>query len=244
MEVNPPGSPASSLGKGKAKRGPTIEALKSLIQELYNVRGLIEWGGTVLVCVVVFVETGMFVGFFLPGDSLLVTAGVFAGAGQLKIAELLTFVTLCAIAGDQVGYWIGRRAGQTLYQRKDSRLFKRRHLERAHAFYEEYGGKTIIMARFVPIIRTFCPPVAGAAQMSYWRYLGYDVVGGFLWVWGMVLLGFTLGRTIPNIDKKIHYVIAAVIVASFIPAAIHAWKAHEKKATGAPPLGRTDLEQQ
>lgn len=185
----------------------------------------------------------MFVGFFLPGDSLLVTAGVFAGAGQLRIAELLTFVTLCAIAGDQLGYWIGRRAGQTLYQRTDSRFFKKKHLERAHEFYQEYGGKTIIMARFLPIIRTFCPPVAGAAQMSYLRYLAYDMVGGFLWVWGMVLLGFTLGRTIPNIDKKIHYVIGAVIVASFLPAAYHAWKARQKKSSEAP-LGRTDLEQQ
>lgn len=219
-----------------------LDSLKSLIQELYNVRGLIEWGGTLMVCAVVFVETGMFVGFFLPGDSLLVTAGVFAGAGQLKLAELLTLVTLCAIAGDQLGYWIGRQAGQTLYQRKDSRFFSKKHLERAHEFYEEYGGKTVILARFVPIIRTFCPPVAGAAQMSYLRYLAYDVVGGFSWVWGMVLLGFTLGRTIPNIDKKIHYVIAIVIVASFIPAAYHAWKAREKKQANPPPLGRTDLE--
>jgi membrane-associated protein len=211
---------------------PMIASLKSLIEQLYNVRGLIEWGGTVLVCVVVFIETGMFVGFFLPGDSLLVTAGVFAGAGQLKIAELLSFVTLCAIAGDQLGYWIGRRAGQTLYERRDSRFFKRKHLERAHEFYEEYGGKTIILARFVPIIRTFCPPVAGAARMSYVRYLAYDVVGGWLWVWGMVLLGFTLGKTIPNIDKKIHYIIAAVIVASFLPAIYHAWKARQRDSGG------------
>jgi len=208
-----------------------IESLKSLLVELYNVRGLIEWGGTLLVCVVVFVETGMFVGFFLPGDSLLVTAGVFAGAGRLHLAELLCFVTLCAIAGDQLGYWIGRRAGQSLYQREDSHFFKKKHLEAAHQFYEENGGKTIILARFVPIIRTFCPPVAGAAGMSYGRYVAYDVVGGFLWVWGMILLGFTLGKTIPNIDKKIHFVIAGVIVASFIPAAYHAYKARQKNAS-------------
>jgi membrane-associated protein len=205
-----------------------IDALKNLLGYLSNVRGIIEYGGTLLVCVIVFVETGMFVGFFLPGDSLLVTAGVFAGAGRLKLAELLIFVTLCAIAGDQLGYWIGRRAGKSLYQRKDRRFFKRRHLEQAHQFYEENGGKTIILARFVPIIRTFCPPVAGAAGMSYGRYLAYDVVGGLLWVWGTILLGYTLGRTIPNIDSKIHYVIAAVIVASFIPAVIHALKSRKK----------------
>ncbi len=210
-----------------------MHTLKALFDQLYNVRALIEWGGTLLVCGVIFAETGMFVGFFLPGDSLLVTAGVFAGAGTMDIAELLIFVTLCAIGGDQLGYWIGRRAGKALYQRKDSRFFKKKHLERAHEFYGHYGGKTIILARFVPIIRTFCPPVAGAAQMKYLRYLAYDVVGGFVWVWGMVLLGFTLGRTIPNIDKRIHYVIAGVIVASFIPAIYHALKSRQKKPAEA-----------
>src|SRR5208282_2125879 len=143
-----------------------LESLKHLLAQLYDVRGLIEWGGTLAVCVIVFVETGMFVGFLLPGDSLLVTAGVFAGAGQLKLASLLSLVTLCAIAGDQIGYFIGWRAGVTLYQRQDSRFFKRRHLQAAHDFYEKNGGKTIILARFIPIIRTFCPPVAGAARMS------------------------------------------------------------------------------
>jgi membrane-associated protein len=198
---------------------------------LYDVRGMIEWGGTAFVCLVIFVETGLFVGFFLPGDSLLVTAGVFAGAGHLKLAWLLSLVTLCAIAGDQLGYLIGWRAGKTLYQRKDSRFFKQRHLEQAHEFYERNGGKTIILARFLPIVRTFCPPVAGAAKMNYGRYLIYDIVGGFSWVWGMTLLGYTLGRTVPNIDKRIHYIIAAVIVVSFLPAAYHAWKSRQNKTS-------------
>lgn len=206
-----------------------IEFIKHLLMQLYDVRGIVEWGGTLMVCIIVFVETGLFMGFFLPGDSLLVTAGVFAGAGQLKLASLLSLVTLCAIAGDQIGYWIGYKAGVTLYQRKDSRFFKRRHLESAHEFYEKYGGKTIILARFVPIIRTFCPPVAGAARMRYTRYLAYDVVGGFAWVWGMILLGYTLGRTVPNIDKRIHYVIAVVIVVSLMPAAYHAWKVRSQQ---------------
>jgi membrane-associated protein len=222
-----------------------VENLRQLLAHLYDVRGLIEWGGTVLVCAIIFVETGMFVGFFLPGDSLLVTAGVFAGAGQLKLASLLSLVTLCAIAGDQLGYLIGWRAGKTLYERKDSRFFKRRHLERAHDFYETYGGKTIILARFLPIVRTFCPPVAGAAKMSYTRYLLYDIVGGFAWVWGMTLLGYTLGRTVPNIDKRIHYVIAAVIVLSFVPAAYHAWKSHARSGNSAPmPLKRAEAEEE
>src|SRR5208282_2071195 len=207
-----------------------IELLKEILARLYDVRGLIEWGGTLLVCAIVFVETGMFVGFFLPGDSLLVTAGVFAGAGHMRLAELLSLVPLCAIAGDQLGYFVGWKAGESLYRREDSRFFKRRHLQRAHEFYEKYGGKTIIIARFVPIVRTFCPPVAGAAKMTYRHYLACDILGGMLWVWSTVLLGYTLGRTVPNVDKKIHYIIAAVIVASFIPAIYSAWWARRLRA--------------
>ena len=209
-----------------------VDAVRHLLAHLYDVRGLIEWGGTALVCLIVFVETGMFVGFFLPGDSLLVTAGVFAGAGHLKLASLLSLVTLCAIAGDQLGYLVGYRSGESLYRREDSRFFRKKHLEEAHAFYEEYGGKTVILARFIPIIRTFCPPVAGAAKMTYRRYLLYDICGGFLWVWGMVLLGYTLGRTVPNVDRKIHFIIAGVIVVSFLPAAYHAWQ-RRSKGSGA-----------
>ena len=207
-----------------------MDALKDLLARIYDVRGLIEWGGTVLVCAVVFVETGMFVGFFLPGDSLLVTAGVFAASGQLKLGWLLSLVTLCAIAGDQLGYGIGRKAGESLYRRRDSKFFKQEHLQEAHEFYERYGGKTVILARFIPIIRTFCPPVAGAAKMRYVRYLTYDIFGGLLWVWSMVLLGYTLGRSVPHVDKKIHYVIAAVIVVSLIPAAYHAWERRRRKS--------------
>jgi len=206
-----------------------IETIKHLLLQLYNVRGLIEWGGTLMVCGIIFVETGLFVGFFLPGDSLLVTAGVFAGAGHLKLAWLLSLVALCAIAGDQLGYWIGRKAGEGLYRREDSLIFKKRHLEEAHEFYERHGAKTVIIARFIPIIRTFCPPVAGAAKMTYRKYLTYDIVGGLLWVWGMTLLGYTLGRTVPNVDKRIHYIIAAVIVFSFMPAAYHAWKSRSRR---------------
>jgi membrane-associated protein len=212
-----------------------LELLKHLMARIYDVRGLVEWGGTLMVCVIVFIETGMFVGFFLPGDSLLVTAGVFAGAGQMKLAWLLSLVTLCAIAGDQLGYFIGWRAGASLFKREDSRFFKKRHVERAHQFYDTYGGKTIILARFVPIIRTFCPPVAGAARMNYARYLTYDILGGIAWVWSMILLGYTLGRTVPNIDKRIHYVIAAVIVLSLLPAAYQAWSVRRHKRT-APPI--------
>lgn len=197
---------------------------REVIHEIYNVQDLIRWGGTLLVCGIVFVETGLFVGFFLPGDSLLVTAGIFAAAGQLRLEWLLVPVSLCAIAGDQLGYWIGRRAGTSLYRRTDSRFFKKKYLEQAHAFYEKHGGKAIIIARFVPIVRTFCPPVAGAARMTYSRFLSYDVFGGIFWVCGMILGGYTLGATVPHIDKQIHWVIAIVIILSLLPAIIHAWR--------------------
>jgi membrane-associated protein len=200
-----------------------LESIRHLLHTLFDVQGLIQSAGPaapLLVCVIVFIETGFFVGFFLPGDSLLVTAGVFSAAGVIPLKWLLLPVMLCAILGDQIGYWIGRLAGVAIYKREDSFFFKRRHLQRAHDFYEKYGGKTIILARFVPIIRTFCPPVAGAAGMTYPRYLVYDICGGMIWVGTMILGGYFLGRTIPNISQRIHYVILVVIFLSLLPAII------------------------
>ena len=197
-----------------------LESIRHLLHSIYDVEGIIRTGGPLLVCIIVFIETGFFVGFFLPGDSLLVTAGVFSAAGVIPLKWLLLPVMLCAIVGDQIGYWIGRGAGVAIYKREDSFFFRRRHLQRAHDFYEKYGGKTIILARFVPIIRTFCPPVAGAAQMPYLRYLTYDIFGGAIWVGTMILGGFFLGRTIPNISQRIHYVILVVIFLSLLPAII------------------------
>lgn len=215
--------------------------LQQIIHHIYDVRGLVEWGGLLLVCAMVFVETGLFVGFFLPGDSLLVTAGIFASTGALNLGWVLGLVTLCAIAGDQLGYAIGRSAGKSLYSRPDSRFFKKRHLERAHAFYEQHGPKTIILARFVPIIRTFCPPVSGAAAMPYGRYLMFDIVGGIVWVWAAVLAGYTLGRKIPSVESKLHWVIGGVILLSFLPVAYHLWKARygQSGRAQAEPAGET-----
>jgi membrane-associated protein len=209
-----------------------VELLRHLFHTLTDVRGLIHWGGTFGVCAIVFIETGFFVGFFLPGDSLLVTAGVFAAAHVLNLGPLLGFAILCAIAGDQLGYWIGRSMGHTLYRREDSLFFKRRHLQAAHDFYAKYGGKTVIIARYVPIVRTFCPPVAGAAEMNYAQYFVYDVFGGALWVSAMILGGFFLGSLVPNIESRIHYVIAAVVVLSLLPAVIGYMKA--RKAVSQP----------
>jgi membrane-associated protein len=197
-----------------------IELLQNAAHQLYDVEGIIRWGGLLMLVVIVFAETGLMIGFFLPGDSLLVTAGVFCAAGHLQLWTLLTAVTAAAIAGDQVGYWIGYRAGPLLFRREDSLFFKRRHLMRTHAFYERHGGKTIILARFMPIIRTFAPVVAGVGEMQYRRFVSFNVVGGFLWVWSMALLGFSLGHTIPDIDRHIHLVILVVVFLSILPGII------------------------
>jgi membrane-associated protein len=213
-----------------------LESIRHLLHSIYDVEGIIRTGGPLLVCLIVFVETGFLVGFFLPGDSLLVTAGILSAAGDIPLKWLLLPVMMCAIVGDQIGYWIGRAAGSSLYRRKDSLLFRRRHLQQAHNFYETYGGKTIILARFVPIVRTFCPPVAGAAHMPYARYLVYDVFGGIFWVGTMILGGHFLGRSIPNISQRIHYVIAGVIFLSLLPAIISVLRARRSARASATSL--------
>jgi len=211
-----------------------LDSFLHFLRSLFDPEGLkelIRSGGPALICGIVFVETGLFVGFFLPGDSLLITAGIFAAAAAVPLPTLLSHwllpVILCAIIGDQLGYWIGRSAGATLYKREDSLFFRKSHLLRAHEFYEKYGGRAVILARFVPIVRTFCPPVAGAAQMPYGRYVGFDVVGGIVWVTATILGGYTLGRSVPNIGKYIHYVIAVVVVLSLLPAAIGLMKSRK-----------------
>lgn len=217
-----------------------LDSILHFLRSLYDPEGLkqlIASGGPPLVCTIVFIETGFFVGFFLPGDSLLVTAGIFAAAGVIPLPWLLLPVMACAIVGDQIGYWIGRSAGKALYQRENSFFFRKSHLERAHAFYEKYGGRAVIFARFVPIIRTFCPPVAGAALMPYSRYLAFDIVGGVLWVGTMILGGFFLGRSVPNIGQRIHYVIAAVVVVSLMPAVIGILRARGAATNRQPERG-------
>ena len=171
-------------------------------------------------------ETGLFVGFFLPGDSLLVTAGIFAGQNVIPLRWLLVPGILCAIVGDQLGYWIGRSAGQALYRRQDSLFFRQSHLRRAHEFYEKYGGRAVILARFVPIVRTFCPPVAGAAMMRYSTYLLYDIVGGTVWISSMLLGGYIAGARIPNISHYLHYIIATIIFLSILPPIIGILRSH------------------
>jgi membrane-associated protein len=215
-----------------------FDAILHFLHALFNPEGLkelIRAGGAPLICAIVFVETGFFVGFFLPGDSLLVTAGILSAGDVIPLKWLLLPVMLCAILGDQIGYWIGRAAGSALYRREDSFFFRRSHLQRAHDFYEKYGGRAVILARFVPIVRTFCPPVAGAANMPYPRYLIYDIFGGVIWVGTMIVGGYSLGRTIPNISQRIHYVILVVIFLSLLPAIISVLRARRSAQLPASP---------
>ena len=197
-----------------------MEALQELLSRVYDVESIIKWGGLALICGIIFAETGLMIGFFLPGDSLLVTAGVFAAAGHIDLYMMLVLVSLCAVVGDQLGYFIGQKTGPALFNREDSLLFKRSHVLRAQQFYEKYGSKTIVIARFVPIVRTFAPVVAGVGQMKYRRFVTYNVAGGILWVFSMVLLGYFVASVVPNIDKHIHKVIVVVVFLSILPAII------------------------
>lgn len=203
--------------------------LKEFLSFITDPQQLIRWGGYVGLFGIIFTETGLMFGFFLPGDSLLVTAGLFAAKGDLDIVLLNALLIVAAITGDATGYLIGRRMGPALYRRKDSRFIRRSHLIKTRLFYEKHGGKTIIIARFVPIIRTFAPVVAGVAGMRYRRFGAFNIIGGIGWVLSMTLTGFLLGRLIPNIDKHIEVVILTVIAISFIPAVLHSWKERKEK---------------
>lgn len=189
---------------------------------VYNVPELIRLVGFYGLIVIVFAETGLLIGFFLPGDSLLITAGLFAARGDFDIVTLNIVLILAAIAGDATGYAIGKRAGKSLYSRPDSFFFRKEHLRITKAFYDKHGGKTIIFARFMPIVRTFAPVVAGVAEMGYARFAAYNVIGGILWVTSCTLGGYMLGALIPDIESRIHLIVGVVIIISLLPPAI-AW---------------------
>lgn len=181
---------------------------------------LIEAFGTLGLFLIVFAESGLLVGFFLPGDSLLFTAGLLAYQGVLNLPLVMIVAVVAAIAGDQVGYVIGRKAGPALFKRPDSRLFHQKNVERAHAYFEKNGPKTIILARFLPVIRTFTPVVAGVGRMDYRRFVTFNVIGGVLWGAGVTILGYTLGRAIPDIDRWLLPIIVVIGAVSFVPVAL------------------------
>jgi len=209
----------------------TLTTPEKLIRLLSTVLG--GWPGYALLFGVVFAETGLLTGFFLPGDSLLFTVGVVAGAGRLDIV-LVNFVLMAAVLiGDSFGYFLGRRTGPKIFSRRDSRFFHREHLVRTRSFYERYGGRTMIYAKFVPIIRTFAPFMAGVGEMSYLRFLSYDVFGGVGWVFSLTVLGYFLGN-VALVRQHFEKVILLIIVVSVLPVLREAWKARRQKAAAAP----------
>ncbi|APJ04104.1 DedA family protein [Silvanigrella aquatica] len=192
-----------------------------LVSILKNPVLLIQTVGYIGLIIIVFAETGLLFGFFLPGDSLLIAAGLFAARGDMSVAILLTSLTIAAIVGDAVGFYIGKKLGPLLYKKEDSFFFRKKHIQAAHDFYEKHGGKTIIIARFIPIIRTFAPTVAGAAEMSYFRFVTFNIVGAFLWVFSMILSGYYLGKVFgEQINDYIHILIIGVIIVSLLPLII------------------------
>ena len=210
-----------------------MDVIHAFFSNVYNVPELIRLVGFYGLIVIVFAETGLLVGFFLPGDSLLITAGLFAARGDFDYAMLLLTLIPAAIIGNATGYYIGHRTGMTLYSRPDSLLFRREHLRMTHEYYEKHGGKTIILAQFIPILRTFAPVVAGVGEMGYRQFATYNVVGAILWVGSMLTAGYMLGNAIPNIESRIHYVVAVVIFISLLPPGIALLKARLRKKAAA-----------
>lgn len=194
-----------------------------------NIDKVILGAGLFAIAGTVFAESGLLIGFFLPGDTLLFGAGILASQGDINIWWLIIVVIIAAVAGDNVGYSIGRRTGKRLFQKKDSILFRQEHIEKAEAFYEKHGGKTIILARFIPVIRTFAPMVAGMGKMSRKRFMIFNVIGGILWGGGVILLGYWLGAKVPWVEHYITPIILLVVVLSIGGSLIHVFREKETR---------------
>jgi membrane-associated protein len=217
----------------------TFLSTSSLFSALFgiDVEAVLSSMGILGILLVVFAESGLLIGFFLPGDTLLFTAGFLVNVGIIKfdIHLLVLLLFIAAVLGDSVGYTFGRRAGRKLFNRPNSRLFKQEHIQKAEAFYEKHGGKTIIIARFIPVVRTFAPVVAGVAKMNYKTFISYNLIGGFLWAGGITYLGYFLGSWFTSlgldIDQVILPVVAVIILISVSPAIIHLMKDKEQRTT-------------
>ena len=208
-----------------------MDTLLDWFHKIRDVRAIIAWGGYVGLTGIIFAETGLLIGFFLPGDSLIVTAGLLAATtGVFNVYLLGLLLTVASIIGNTLGYAIGKATGPRLFSREDSLLFNKKHLYRAQEFYERHGGATVIIARFMPIVRTFVPVVAGMAQMGYRRYTLFNVIGGVAWIWSMLFIGYFLGRYIPGVDQHIELVIVLVVLASLMPGIIGWLRAKKQNA--------------
>jgi len=213
-----------------------LETILEFLTSLYQPDKLIELirsGGYLVLAMIVFAETGLFIGFFLPGDSLLFLAGLSAAQGLFEVNFLVVLLSLMAILGDALGYWIGHRTGIVLYERKDTFWFKEKHLLYARNFYLRHGGKAIVLARFIPFARTFAPVVAGIAQMRYPRFAAYNVFGGIFWVMSMVLAGYYLGQRVwvrENLEKVVLLIVLLSISPILFEATRNWFRTREKKS--------------
>ncbi len=197
-----------------------------------DIEALIKTGGYIGITAIVFAESGLLAGFFLPGDSLLFTAGFLASQGYMNIWVLLILTIVAAITGDSTGYFIGKKIGPKIFKKEDSFFFHKDHIEKARTFFEKHGGKSIILARFIPIIRTFTPTLAGVGQMEYRKFLIYNIAGGLLWTCSLIGAGNLLGRTVPDAEKYVFPIILIIIVLSILPTIIHVTiekKKHKKQ---------------
>ena len=201
-----------------------------LAASMLNPEHLLATFGTLGLIAIIFAESGLLIGFFLPGDSLLFTAGLLASQGKLNLAAIVIGCFVAAVVGDQVGYWFGKRVGPTLFRRPDSRLFKQENVERAGEFFRHHGSKTIVLARFIPIVRTFAPILAGVSNMHYRTFVTFNVIGAALWAGGVTMAGYVLGSTIPSIDRYLLPVIALIVVLSLVPVGLEARRNRAKRA--------------
>jgi membrane-associated protein len=189
------------------------------LEVLASPKSIINYGGTWLLLLVVFAETGLFLGFFLPGDSLLFIAGFLCGTKVYTLSITAVLLGLCsaAIAGNIIGYWFGYRTGKALFKREDSFIFKKRYVELTHAFYSRHGGKALVLGRFLPIIRTFAPILAGVIQIGFKRFMVYNIVGSIAWVFSLTLTGYYLGSKYPWLESYLQYIVTSLIIVTLIP---------------------------
>ncbi len=207
-----------------------MDQLRELFANLSDLPALIKWAGYFGLTAIVFAETGLLIGFFLPGDSLLVTAGLFSARGLFNVYFLGLLLNIAAAVGNSTGYWIGRYTGPRIFTREDSLLFNKKHVYRAQAFYAKHGRMAIVLAQFMPIVRTFSPVVAGVGQMPYPQFLLISVIGTVFWVWSMLFTGYFLGTYIPGIEQHIEILVLVVVFISILPGLIGWWRERRKPA--------------
>jgi len=218
-----------------------MQPISELFHRLSNLPELVHWAGLIGLTAIIFSETGLLVGVFLPGDSLLVTAGLVSATGYLNISHLACLLPLAAISGNSLGYYIGRSTGPRIFNRENSLFFNKKHAIRAHEFYAKHGRMTIVLAQFMPVIRTFSPVIAGVGGMRFRDFIKFNVLGALLWVWSMLGIGYFLGNYIPGIDQHIEIVVVIVVFISILPGLISGYRARRRRISNERAIESGDI---